>query len=81
VIGSPSLDDIGRMIAERVNELTGVDVDEIRHEMGPGRQVPTNGPTEPDWTFDGHAIASEVGAAISQAAREFGTSYPRTAHR
>ena len=69
------------MIAERVNELTGVDVDEIRHEMGPGRQVRTNGPTEPDWTFDGHAVASEVGAAISQAVRELGTSYPRSADR
>jgi hypothetical protein len=81
VIGRPSRDDLGRMIAERVNELTGVDVDEIRHEMGPGRQVPTNRPTDPDWTFVGYAVASEVGAAISQATREFGTSYPRTAHR
>jgi hypothetical protein len=81
VSGIPSLEDLGRMIAERVNELTGVDVDEIRHEMGPGRQVRTNGPTDPNWTFDGHAIASEVGAAISQVVSEFGTSYPRTAHR
>ena len=69
------------MIAERVNELTGVDVDEIRHEMGPGRQVRTNRPTDPDRTFDGHAVASEVGAAISQVVREFGTSYPRNADR
>jgi hypothetical protein len=81
VNGDPSLEDLGRMIAERVNELTGVDVDEIRHEMGLGQQVPTNGPTDPDWTFDGHAVASEVGAAISQAIGEFGTSYPRTADR
>jgi hypothetical protein len=81
VIVDPSLEDLGRMIAERANELTGVDVDEIRYEMGPGRQVRTDGPTDPDWTFDGHAVASEVGAAISQAVREFGTSNPRTVRR